>query len=117
MSDLISISPAKYWRETRIWPQLLNQTGTVLAITLVQFGLPELMQNAPYSLILVKHDNPKLVPNLRLYMGVGGHTYQKNDRVICVLKRFSSPGNGLIHYGIKVAPLTSPPKPQNQKNQ
>jgi uncharacterized OB-fold protein len=106
MSDLISISPAKYWRETRVWPQLLGQTGKVIAATEVQFGLPELNHSAPYWLLLVKHDNPKITPTLHLYLGADGHTYQTNDRVICVLKRFSSPGNGLIHYGIKVAPVS-----------
>lgn len=106
MSDLISISPAKYWRETRNWPSLLGQTGTIMAATKVQFGLPELMQSAPYWLLLVKHDNKSLTPSLHLYMGADGYSFKLGDRVVCVLKRFSSPGNGLIHYGIKVAPLT-----------
>jgi hypothetical protein len=106
MSDLISISPAKYWRETRDWPHLLGQTGKVIAATQVQFGLPELNQSAPYWLLLVKHDNKKVAPILHLYLGADGYAYQTGDSVVCVLKRFSSPGNGLIHYGIKVAPLS-----------
>lgn len=104
MTNINSISPAKYWRETQNWPKIIGQTGTIIAATLIQFGLPELSESSPYWLVLVKNDDPKSSSPLQLFMGADGHTYKEKNHVKCVLRRFSSPGNGLIHYGIKVIP-------------
>lgn len=103
MTNSDSISPAKYWRETQNWPKLIGQKGTVVAATLIQYGLPELTQSAPYWILLVKNNDSKK-QTLRLFVGADGYTFKENDHVKCVLRRFSSPGNGLIHYGIKVIP-------------
>ena len=104
MKNQDSISPAKYWRETQNWPKLIGQTGTVVAATLIQYGLPELMGSAPYWILLVKNDDLNSASSLHLYVGADGYRYKEKDHVKCVLRRFSSPGNGLIHYGIKVIP-------------
>ena len=104
MTNTASISPAKYWRETQNWPKMIGQTGTVIAATFIQFGLPELVGSSPYWLVLVKNDDPKAESPLHLYLGSDGYSFKENDHVKCVLRRFSSPGNGLIHYGIKVIP-------------
>lgn len=105
MTMVDSISPAKYWRESQNWHVLIGQTGTVIASTLVQLGLPELANSAPYWLVLIKFNNQdSKQQTLQLFLGADGHSYKENDQVECVLRRFSSPGNGLIHYGIKVSP-------------
>jgi uncharacterized OB-fold protein len=104
MTTIDSISPAKYWRESQNWSDLLGQTGKVIVATEIQLGLPELEDSTPYWLVLVKLDNKNRKLQLQLFIGSSGHTYKENDRVRCVLRRFSSPGNGLIHYGIKVLP-------------
>ncbi len=104
MTELGSISPARYWRDTKNWSKLLGKTGTVLAATLVQFGLPELEASSPYWLVLIKYDDPSTDPSRQIFVGVDGFAFKENERVVCVLKRFSSPGDGLIHYGIKVSP-------------
>ena len=105
MTSIDSISPAKYWRETQSWPLYINQTGTVIAATLIQFGLPELSQNAPYWLVLVKLEQNINKISQKLFIGADGNSYVLGDKVKCVLRRFSSPGNGLIHYGVKVIPV------------
>lgn len=104
MTAQIGVTPAKYWRETKDWPLLVGQTGVVVAATLIEVGLPELVDSSPYWLVLVKLDNQKNISRLKLFIGSDGHSYQQNDHVVCVLRRYSSAGNGLIHYGVKVSP-------------
>jgi hypothetical protein len=104
MTNANSISPAKYWRETRDWPKLIGQSGVIIAATRVQYGLPELSASSPYWILLVKSNDPKSPSPIHLYIGADGYNYKERDRVQCVIRRLSSPGNGLIHYGIKVLP-------------
>jgi uncharacterized OB-fold protein len=104
MTSQSGISPARYWRETQNWAESIGQTGIVVAATRIEMGLPELESSTPYYLVLIKYDNQKTNKSLELFIGADGHSYKENDHVKCVLRRFSSPGNGLIHYGIKVMP-------------
>lgn len=104
MSDPTSILPAMYWRATENWACLVGKTGMVIAATQVQVGLPELESSAPYWLILIRYDDPGKLPPLQLFVGADGYGFHENDQVRCVLRRFSSLGDGLIHYGIKVSP-------------
>lgn len=105
MTNLDSISPAKYWRQAQKWPKLINKTGVVIASTKVEHGLPELSASAPYWIVLIKFNEEIEGRKIHLFLGADGHSYKINDKVKCVLKRMSSAGNGLIHYGIKVAPI------------
>ena len=104
MTNHNSIAPAKYWRETKNWPTYIGQTGKVIAATRIELGLPELSSSAPYWLVMIKYDNPQTTSSIDTFLGTDGHSYKENDHVICVLRRFSSPGVGIIHYGIKVSP-------------
>ena len=97
-----SISPTKYWRETKNWSSLIGQTGVVVAATRIELSLPELSGSTPYWLILIKYDNAKIQPSLGMFIGADGYSYKENDHIICVLRRFSSGELGIIHYGIKV---------------
>lgn len=101
MTSLFSISPAKYWRDSKSWPKFLGQRGQVIASTLVQLGLPELEDHAPYSLVLVRLGHPVEGKLIYMFVGATGSVFRPDDQITLVLKRFSSQGNGLIHYGIK----------------
>lgn len=104
MTTQNGISPAKYWRESKNWQGIIGRTGVVLAATRIEVGLPELAESMPYWLVLIKYDDSKIKPSLGMFIGADGYSYKENDRIICVLRRFSSEGVGLIHYGIKVIP-------------
>jgi hypothetical protein len=86
---MTAISPAVYWRQSKNWPNLLGQTGTVILAT-TNFALVDI-NGKKYELMTVPGYQPRL-----------------NDKVVCVFRRLSTPtSSGLINYGLKIRLLKS----------
>ena len=97
---LIRTPPPRYVRESIEWQRWLGKIGSVLSATEIRSNMSE----NQYSLVFVKFDNG----DKHIFSSVPMAVFNKEDRVVCVLRRILLPQSAdILEYTIKVTKLNN----------